>query len=350
MKLNNKDGTEFIVIGENVHTTRVVLRRGKRVVEDGDTVSVRFTTVDGDERLLEVPGDAKKSQDYEEGRIKHVMIAVNAAMSADADRVEAGMQYLRQLVHNQVVAGADFLDINVDEISWRHEDQKAAMAWLVAAVQGMTDVPVAVDSSDVSVIESGLAAYDKSGARPMLNSASLERIDALELAKQHNAKVVVTAAGEKGMPDGPAQRIENASRMIDTALGQGFIADDVFVDPLYFPISVDTTFGHHGLDAIKGLRAKYPEVHITGGVSNVSFGIPGRRLINDVFLRLAIDVGLDSGIIDPVVSPPLKLYDLDSEAEAYTLAEDVLLDRDRHCKTYLKAWRRGGLKEMVAAL
>ena len=75
------------------------------------------------------------------------------------------------------------------------------------------------------------------------------------------------------------------------------------MDPLVFPISVDGQFGEHCLDAIRELRARYgAEIHMTGGMSNVSFGIPGRRLINDVFLVLAIEAGADSGIIDPVAN------------------------------------------------
>ena len=83
-----------------------------------------------------------------------------------------------------------------------------------------------------------------------------------------------------------------------------------YVDPLVFPVSVDGAFGRHCLDAIRELRARFgPDIHITGGMSNVSFGIPGRRLINDVFLRLAVEAGADSGIIDPIAIDVGRLAD-----------------------------------------
>jgi 5-methyltetrahydrofolate--homocysteine methyltransferase len=271
-------------------------------------------------------------------------------MSENApDRAE-GWEYLRHLVHRQEAAGAAFLDLNVDEISLKPADQKAAMAWLVRTVQQMTRLPPAVDSSNIDVIRAGLEACDPAAARPMLNSASLERIEALDLARQHAARVVVTAAGGKGMPANAEERVANASRMVDAALAKGLALADIYVDPLIFPISVDKDYGLHSLDAIRSLRAAYgPDIHITGGMSNVSFGIPNRKIINDVFLILAIAAGADSGIIDPVTSRPDEVLRLDRGSRAYQLAEDVLLGRDEHCRLYLRAWRKGELKAAAAA-
>jgi 5-methyltetrahydrofolate--homocysteine methyltransferase len=179
----------------------------------------------------------------------------------------------------------------------------------------------------------------------MLNSASLERPDALDLALAHNAEVVVTAAGEKGMPSGAAERVANASRMIDAALEKGLQLGDIHVDPLVFPISVDKDFGLHCLDAIRELRAKYgSEIHITGGMSNVSFGIPGRRIVNDTFVILAVAAGADGGIIDPALSSPREIFAMDRGSLGYRLAEDMLLGKDEHCKKYIRAWRKGEMK------
>ena len=345
MKIDGQDGLDLIVIGENIHTTRVLLRRGKRVVGEGDEEAIAFTTVDGEPALLVLPEALKKTQDYQEGRVKHVQVAVNAAMSGDG--AETGLAYLRQLARNQEDAGATFLDINVDEISWKLDEQKAAMDWLVRAVRGMSDLPVSVDSSNVEVIETGLKACD--GAPAMLNSASLERLDALDMAAEYNAQVVVTAAGESGMPDGTEERVVNASRMVDAALAKGFELDHIHIDPLVFPVSVDKVFGTHCLDAIRRLRAAYgPEVHITGGMSNVSFGIPARRIVNDVFLVMAVAAGADGGIVDPVASPPAKTFAADRDSLAYRLAQDLLEGRDEHCRNYIGAWRKGELEAFGA--
>lgn len=343
MKLNGK---EFIIIGENVHTTRVVLRKGKLVTDNPDGVeSVRYLDAKKKRRYLTIPDDAKKTQDYEEGRVKHVKIAIQAAMSGEGGDASEGLNYIHRLVQRQVDAGADFIDLNVDEISLRPEEQKEAMQWLVRTVEEICPIPLSVDSSNVETIQAGLEAGDGEAGRMLLNSASLERLEALDLAKQHNAQVIVTAAGESGMPQDDAERIANASRMVDAALDRGISIGDIFIDVLIFPISVDSAFGVHAFDTIRQLRTKYgPEIHITGGFSNVSFGLPCRRIANDVFMCLAIEAGADSGIIDPVTSQPSKVFAVDRESHAYQLAEDMLLGRDRFCKKFLRAYRKGELE------
>ena len=340
---------KLVVIGENIHATRLVLRKGKRVVEHDGAEVVLYTTADGAPRHLPIPEEAKKTKDYDEGRVKHVQIAIELAMGEIGSNPAAGLAYLRELVAQLETAGADILDLNVDEVSPMLAKQTATIAWLVGAVQEMTALPLSVDSSSVAVIEAGLTAHDPARVRPMLNSASLERLDALDLAASHNARVVVTAAGAKGMPDGAAARIENASAMVEAARERGFALGDIFIDPLVFPVSVDTEFGHHCLDAIRGLREKFgSEIHITGGISNVSFGIPSRRLLNEMFMVLAVEAGADAGIIDPVVSPLDKLATIDRTAPPYDMAAAVLLGRDEHCKNYIRAWRKGELSAPAA--
>ncbi len=331
----------FTIIGENVHTSRVVLKKGKRFSSEGGVEGLPFTSVDGEQRLLKVSDAMKASQDYAEGRIKHIRLAVQAAMSDERD-AEDGRAYLHRVVANQEEAGAHFLDINVDEISLKLEEQREAMAWLVGYVQSLTTLPVSVDSSDISVIETGLEACDETGDRPLLNSASLERIDALDVAVAHGAGVIVTAAGDSGMPSDTGERVENASAMIETALAKGIAPSTVYVDPLVFPISVDSSFGIHSLDAISTIRERFgPEIHITGGMSNVSFGIPARSVMNAVFINLAVAAGADSGIIDPVMNRLDTVFSVDKELPSYRLAEDALLGRDEHCMNYIKAWRAG---------
>ena len=340
MEKNLAVSEKLIVIGENIHTTRALRRKGPKIVECNGVEAVAYTDSAGVTRHLSIPESFKGRQEYQQGQVKHVMIAVSTAMSGGAD-VEEALIYLKQLVDKQVSAKASFLDLNVDEISWKLDEQKAAMEWLVNTVQEMTDLPLSIDSSNVEVISSGLAAYNSKRISPLLNSASLERIDALDLALKHDARVVVTAAGESGMPSGPEERVENVSRMVEAALEKGFILDDLFVDPLVFPASVDKDFGSHCLDAIREIRRKYgPDIHITGGVSNASFGIPGRRLINEIFLILSVEAGADGGIIDPVLSNPSDVFSMDRNSTAYQMAEDVILGRDEFCQKYISAWRK----------
>ena len=86
-------------------------------------------------------------------------------------------------------------------------------------------------------------------------------------------------------------------------------------------------------------------MHITGGMSNVSFGIPGRKIVNDTFVNLAVAAGADGGIIDPVLSSPGEIFNMDRDSLGYRLAEDMLLGKDEHCKKYIRAWRKGEMKK-----
>lgn len=334
----------FTVIGENIHTSRIVLRKGKRFATHGGVEGVEFVSVDGTQGLLAISETMRESQAYDEGRIKHIALAVETAM-AGGDDAPTGYEYLRRVVVDQEQTGAHYLDVNVDEISLKPVEQRKAMAWLVGYVRSLTTLPISVDSSDSTVIETGLdvAAGNEDG-RPMLNSASLERAEAVDLAVEYGARVIVTAAGADGMPSDAAERIDNASRMVEAALGAGIAMGDVFVDPLVFPISVDGAFGLHTLDAIREIRRRFgAEIHITGGMSNVSFGIPARKLMNAVFINLAVEAGADSGIIDPVMNPLSAVFSADRNSAPYRLAEDVLLGRDEHCMNYIRAWRKGAL-------
>ena len=339
----NIPGTDrpFFVIGENIHTTRVVLRKGKLIGPDPQGVeSVRFRDANNKRRFLQIPEAVKTTQDYEEGRVKHLKIAVQQAMLGNAD----GLDYLRRQVQRQEAAGTDFLDLNVDEISLKPTERQEAMRWLVQAVSAMSQTALAIDSSQLDTLAVGLEAGADHPQRLLLNSASLERPEALELAKRYNAQVIITSAGESGMPQSAEERIDHARQMVDKAQALDLPLSDLYIDPLIFPISVDAQFGHHAFDAIRQLRDELgAEVHITGGFSNVSFGLPCRHLINDVFLLLAVEAGADSAIMDPTTTSLADLFATDRQTRPYQLAEDMLLGRDEYCAAFLRAYRKGEL-------
>ncbi|MEC8841304.1 MAG: dihydropteroate synthase [Candidatus Poribacteria bacterium] len=347
MGLDN--GSKVIIIGENIHTSRVVRRKGKLVNErpNGDE-AVRYLDNNKKRRYLVIPEKIKQTQDYQEGRVKHITVAIQSAMSGQGPESDEGMKYLYSLAQRQINAGADFLDLNVDEISVKPEEQQIAMQWIVKTIQPISSVPLSIDSSSIDTLKIGLETSSNHQGRVLLNSASLERLDALDLVKQHDTQVIVTAAGEAGMPQNADERVANASRMVENTLSKGISIEDIFIDPLVFPISVDAEFGNHCLDAIRLLRQRYGnEIHITGGFSNVSFGLPSRRLINDVFINLAVDAGADSGIIDPVTSKIQDVLNIDRNSRPYQLAQEMLLGVDLYCKNFLRAYRKGELQVKV---
>jgi 5-methyltetrahydrofolate--homocysteine methyltransferase len=307
--------------------------------------SVRYTTTAGETRYLPILEEFKSRQNYQEGKVKHVMIAVRAAMSGVEPAAGEALTYLQALVERQVRAGADFLDLNVDELSWNRDEQKAAMDWLVRAIEPLSPVPLSIDSSSQEILLTGIQACQGRAGKPLLNSASLERIDALDIARHYELPVVVTAAGGSGMPKNTEERVGNASQMIEAALAKGIALERLYVDALVFPISVDDRFVVQCLDAFRQLRAKYGErIHLTGGLSNVSFGMPCRKLINEVFINLAVEAGADSGIVDPVSSNLNRIFLADKTSQPYQLALDMLLGRDPGCVNYLQAFREGDLE------
>lgn len=341
----NGRGGRFIVIGENIHATRVLLVKGTQVVAGDDgPPAVLFVDEGGRDRRMALPDEIVRSDPFRLGKVKHVRAALITGMEGGASAQDA-TDYIAALVRRQVAAGADFLDLNVDEIAPDPARQEAAMAWLVRTVEAVADgVPVALDSSSAAVIRSGLDASGRPAGAPLLNSASIERLDVLELAAEHGCPVVVTAAGEGAMPADAEARIANAERIVEAATARGIGLGRLHVDPLVLPVAVDPRHAVHYLEAVRSLRRRLgPAVHLTGGLSNVSFGLPARRVLNEVFIDLAVDAGADSGIIDPVANDLGAVFSVDREAAPYRLAADLLLGRDLYGADFVAAYRRGEL-------
>ena len=284
----------FTVIGENIHTTRVLMRKGKKIGEDlKRNESVLYKDVEGEASFMVIPEAFKETQVYEEGRVKHFMIAVSKGISHNNEDVDQGKSYIRAEIARQERFGAHFLDLNVDEISYKIDIQKKAMRWLVGYHCSVANVPPSIDSSNIDIIKSGLETYSSSGqpqGPPLVNSASLDRLEVLDLVKFYGAGVVVTSSGSDGMPSDAEGRCENAALMVDQCDQRQISHENIHIDPLLFPISVDQSFGNHYLEAVRALRKHFGDlINITGGLSNVSFGLPARKLINDTYTCLAIE-------------------------------------------------------------
>lgn len=339
------DGTQFIIIGENIHCSRIVKREGIRggVAPDG-RAGVRFPEGET-ESWVPLPDSILESKEFtSSSRIKHVMAAVRQGLAGGAD-ADVAARYVAWMAQRQIDGGADFLDLNVDEISPNVDGRLEAMRWLVAAVGPVSSVPLSIDSSDAAVLKAGLEAIDAAwadGATPMINSASTERPDVLELVKEHGTPVVLSCTGA-AMPSGTQDRVERAEEIVGMALELGLAEDSLHVDPLVIPIGVDPMAGQAYLDAVSTIRERFGEkIHITGGVSNISFGLPARRIITDTFLDLCVQAGQDSGIIDPVADVHAALNP-DRESEAYTLASAMLKGEDAFGMQFIEAFRAGKL-------
>ena len=336
---------EFSIIGENIHTTRIVLRDGKRhkTLENGDEV-ILYTEVNGNQNQISVPDWFKKTQPYEQGQVKHFMIAVLEAINGDKEVKHESASFVQAEALRQIRAGADFLDLNVDEVSYKIDVQKEAIRWLVSVVQEVSTVPLSIDSSNSEIIAAGLSQIDSSLGKTLINSVALERLETFDLVEKYDAKAIITAAGESQMPTNDIERLENVLRLLEEADRRGIKQEDIFVDLLVFPISVDGSYGLDYLNAVKMLREeKGDEIQITGGLSNVSFGLPMRKIINETFIKLSLEYGADSGIIDPIQTDVTKASSINIDAEPHRFARDMLLGEDEFCMNYIKAYNEGRL-------
>jgi hypothetical protein len=340
-------GPPFVIIGENIHCTRVVKRDGARggVAPDGRP-GIHFPDGSGGETWLALPDSIVQSSEFTtSGRIKHVMAAVRQGLAGGSE-AEAAAAYLRWMARRQIDGGADYLDLNVDEIDATVAGRVEAMTWLVRTVGPASRIPLCIDSSDAVVLEAGLDAIDDAwagGATAMVNSASSERPDVVDLCASRRTPVVLSCTGSS-MPSGSADRIERAEEIVELALAKGLPLDSLYVDVLVIPIGVDPFAGNAYLDAVRGVRERYgPAIHITGGISNISFGLPARRLVGDVFLDLSVQAGIDSGIVDPVAADIRAALAPDRDSDAYRLAAAMLTGQDAFGMDFIEAFRAGRL-------
>ena len=327
--------SEFKIIGENIHTTRSIKLGGVRTKEIDSKIVISYRKKGDEFSVMDIPKHFEDTQPYKQGQLKHFMIAIWHGMNGNKAQ---GIDYIKWEIERQTSNSASYLDINVDEYSYKIEDQIEAMRWLVDIVKEYAKIPVSIDSSNPEIIKAGLDQYDNH-MRPMVNSLSLERKDLVEAIVEFDAQVVVSAASESSMPEDSNERIENLKNLIDYSTSKGLLLNDLFIDPLIFPISVSSSYGTDALEAISKIKNEWPEVNITGGMSNVSFGLPKRRLVNDVFISLAIDAGANSGIINPVESKIDRILSIDKNSEAFSITKDMLEGRDEFCVNYLSAFR-----------
>jgi 5-methyltetrahydrofolate--homocysteine methyltransferase len=343
VKLDRK-GIPFQVVGENIHATRVLKRTGKHAVEleDGG-VGIAFTASDGDSLVLPVYPDLAAARDFANGKIKHVQSAILWGLDGGG-WAETAARYVQTLAWRQETTGADWLDLNADEVSADSARRAEAIAWLVVTTESTAGIPVSIDSSDVAVLAAGVAASTRPAGRLLLNSASIERPEVLDIAAEFDCAAILAASGATGMPANADDRVANAIALIELAMARNISGDQLYVDPLVLPVAVEPDAPSHVLECARQLRREYGEgIHLTGGLSNVSFGMPNRKLLNDTFIDLATDAGIDSGIIDPVASDLARVFAADRSSEPYRLAADMLEGRDPFGGEYVAAFRDGRL-------
>jgi len=247
---------------------------------------------------------------------------------AVADRNTA---YIQEDVQKQLEAGADYIDVNAGA---RIGHEKEDMKWLIETIKPVATIPLCLDSPDPAVLE---MAYNMVDKIPLINSISLEkdRFDTMmPFLQGKECKIVALCMDDTGMPSSSEAIVARSQNLVDELDSIGIKQDAVYIDPLVQPVSTDTQKSNMVLDAVRQIKVHFPEVHITGGLSNISYGLPERKIINRTFLTLMMAAGMDSAIIDP----------LDSKIMATIKTADMLLDKDNFCMEYLKGVRSGIIK------
>ncbi|MFP4267921.1 MAG: dihydropteroate synthase [Spirochaetaceae bacterium] len=330
----------YIIVGENIHCTRVRLTKGKFVEEMSKGSFALVFSEGGKTSYMPIPESVVNGENFKNGKVRHVAAAIQQGLYGSPEEKELGKRYIQAMALAQEANGAWFLDLNVDEFSTETEEKLEAVKWAAGVIQEVSSVPLSIDSSEPEILESGLAACDKSKGTPMVNSVSLERSTLIPIAAKEGACIIAGATGRECMPESKEDRLANIEELMKILKKEGFEDDRIFIDPLVYPISVDQNNGVTFIDTIKALRERYGrEFHFAPGLSNISHGMPKRNIINQVFAKLCLDAGCDGGIVDPKQINDKILAGIDFNDRFYGLAKELLLGNDEFGMNYISAFR-----------
>ncbi len=244
---------------------------------------------------------------------------------------ERNASFIQEDARKQEAAGASYIDVNCGT---RLKTELDDFLWLVDIIQEAVSVPLCLDSPDPNVLKAGLA---RARNRPMINSITLEpdRFEAVgPLVAGDAADVVALCMDATGIPRSVDKVVDNARRLVEKLEKSGVKRSSIYLDPMIQPISTDTEMGLVALGSIETIMGELPGVHTTCGLSNISYGLPERFLVNRHFLTCAMVKGLDSAIIDP----------LDRKIMTSVFATEMLLGQDEYCERFIDAVREGRIE------
>lgn len=257
-----------------------------------------------------------------------------------AERINASRKYIAQAISSENIdfirneakaqdqAGADYIDVNAGVFVGEEAER---LKWLIEVVQEVTELPLCIDSPDLKVIRKALPLVKKT---PMINSITLEptRLEGiLPLVAEYKTKVIGLCQSEDTMAETIEDKIKLAGQLVEKVAAAGVPIDDLYIDSLLYPLSANTKSALATLEAIEQIMKEFPGVHTTCGLTNVSYGLPDRKLVNRTFLVSAITRGLDSAILDPT----------DKELYKALKAALTVIGKDDYCLEYISAFREG---------
>jgi 5-methyltetrahydrofolate--homocysteine methyltransferase len=263
------------------------------------------------------------------------MIIVGELINATRKSVQKAIESkdaaaVGKLAKDQAEAGASYIDVNAGVFI---ENEAEYLKWVVEAVTAATATPCSIDSSNPSTIAAVLDHLPNThDTAPMINSISLEKSrfkNMMPILAGTDLKVIALCLGDDGLPETADQRLAIADKLINQLVKNGVKLENIHVDPLVQALATNTIFGLEFLKAVDGIMTGYPGVHTMCGLSNISFGLPARKLLNRTLVAMAVGRGLDGAIINP----------LDAQMMANIAAAETLAGRDQYCTNYLRAYR-----------
>lgn len=223
---------------------------------------------------------------------------INASRKAVGEAISAqDAEAIKKLAVDQHEAGANYIDVNAGIFVGQ---EAGYLQWLVKTVQGAVDAPCCIDSPDPKAIENALSVHKGTA---MINSISLEkdRYNALlPVVAGTDLKVVALCMSDEGMPETTEDRVKIADQLINDLVKNNIPLDNIYVDPLVQPVSTKSTFGDEFLNAVDEIMTRFKGVHTICGLSNISYGLPLRQMLNQTFAVMAVARGLDALIINPL--------------------------------------------------
>ncbi|UCD22343.1 MAG: dihydropteroate synthase [Chloroflexota bacterium] len=258
---------------------------------------------------------------------------INTSRKLIAEAVEKrDASYIVKIAREQSEAGAQYIDVNAGTYLERETE---CLCWLVETIQSELDLPLCLDSPNPLALAE---AIERHKGESIINSISLEaeRFQALlPVVTSRPCHVVALCMAETSMPTTVEERVQVGAELIKRLTDAGIPLRKIYVDPLIQPISVDTGMGFAALGAISRIMNDFPGVNTICGLSNISFGLPARRLINRSFLSLCVAHGLSAEIMDPT----------DKQLMAILLAVDMLLNHDEYCENFITAYQTGRISD-----
>jgi len=258
---------------------------------------------------------------------------INSTLKAIRPSMETrDSQAIIDLAKRQQEAGASFIDVNAGMF---YENEIEILQWLIETIQETVDAPFAIDSPNPKAILAGLKA-NKNG-KPIINSITGEkdRFDAImPLVVEYKTGIIALCMDDRGMPETTQERVEIADTIIKNLTREGVALNDIYIDPMIRPVGTGSHYGIVALDTMRTVKNEYPDVHIACGLSNISFGIPARKVMNQAFLVAAMTSGMDGAILDP----------LDKKLMTFLYATRALLGQDDYCMDFITKFREGELE------